>query len=87
MTRQEYYNEVNKIEKNLHSHGLVCEVFSYPNDFDMIDVNVEWGDWKHSHEYCDYIMKQKGWELESESIYDEDDSDCYCSTHTYKRVK
>ena len=25
----------------------------------MIDVNVEWGDARHSHDYCDYIMKQK----------------------------
>ena len=87
MTQQEYFDEILKIEGYLKEKGIFVETFVYPNDFNMVDVNIEWGDCKHEHMYCDVLMKELGWELESESVYDEDDSDCYCSTHTYKRVK
>ena len=86
MTQQEYFDEILEIDKFLNNKGIFCETFVYPNNFNMVDVNIEWGDWKHDHAYCDYLMKQKGWELDSESVSDEDGSDCYSSTHTYKRV-
>lgn len=85
MTQQEYFDEILEIDKFLNNEGIFCETFVYPNDFNMVDVNIEWGDWRHDHEYCDYLMKQRGWELDSESVSDEDGSDCYSSTHTYKR--
>ena len=87
MTQQEYYNEINQIDEYLLDNGIVCETFVYPNDFDRVDVNIEWGDWKHDHILCDELMKEKGRELESESVSEENGSDCYSSTHTYKRVK
>lgn len=87
MTQQEYYDEINQIDEFLLDNQIVCETFVYPNDFDKVDVNIEWGDWKHDHILCDELMKQKGWELESECVSDEDGSDCYSSTHTYKRIK
>lgn len=86
MTQQEYFNEILAIEKELNDKGIFCETFTYPNDFNMVDVNIERGDYKHDHAYCDYLMKQKGWELDSECVNDDDGSDCYSSTHTYKRV-
>ena len=87
MTQQEYFDEILKIEEYLKEKGIPAETFVYPNDFNMVDVNIEWGDWKHEHMYCDVLMKELGWELDSECVSDEDGSDCYCSTHTYKRVK
>lgn len=62
--------------------GIHCEVFA-PADNSFIDVNIEWGDWKHDHAYCDELMAELGYELDNESETDEDGSDCYSSTHTY----
>ena len=85
MTQQEYFDEILKIDNYLLDKGIVCETFVYPNDFNMVDVNIEWGDWKHGHEYCDELMAELGWVLDSECVSDEDETDCYSSTHTYKR--
>ena len=87
MTQQEYFDEILKIEEHLKENGISAETFVYPNDFDKVDVNIDCGDWKHDHIVCDVLMKEKGWELESESVNDDDDDDCYSSTHTYKRIK
>lgn len=85
MTQQEYYNEINQIEEYLKEKGISAETFVYPNDFNMVDVNIDCGDWKHDHILCDELMAELGWELESESVNDDDEDDCYSSTHTYKR--
>lgn len=85
MTQQEYFDEILKIEGYLKEKGIPAETFVYPNDFNMVDVNIEWGDWKHDHEYCDELMAELGWVLDSECVSDEDETDCYSSTHTYKR--
>lgn len=85
MTQQEYFDEILKIDNYLLDKGIVCETFVYPNDFNMVDVNIEWGDWKHDHKYCDKLMAELGWVLDSEGVSDEDETDCYSSTHTYKR--
>lgn len=74
-----------EIEKYLTNEGISCEIFVYPNNENLLDVNIDWGDWKHDHKYCDYLMEKIGWELESECVSDDDGSDCYSATHTYKR--
>ena len=43
MTQQEYYDEINQIDEFLLDNQIVCETFVYPNDFDKVDVNIEWG--------------------------------------------
>ena len=52
-----------------------------------IEVNVEWGDWKHDHSYLDYIMKNNGYSLKSEIVTEEDGSDCYSSIHLFEIFK
>jgi hypothetical protein len=52
-----------------------------------IEISVEWGDWKHSHLYLDYLMKELGYVYSHEQITEEDGSDCYSSIHFYKKVK
>ena len=52
---------------------------------DVVSVSVEWGDWKHSHAFLDYIMKQIGYTLFDEQITEEDGSDCYSSVHLYRK--
>ena len=77
MTTQELY-------QHLQSKGLYYDIHETEDGF---IISVEWGDWKHDHILCDELMKEKGWELDSECVSDEDGSDCYSSTHTYKRIK
>ena len=62
------------------SFSDICEF-----DDGEITINIEWGDWKHDHLYCDHIMKEIGYELVSENETDQDGSDCYSSAHNYER--
>ena len=87
MTQKKYFNEILKIEEHLKENGIPAETFVYPNDFNKVDVNIEYGDWKHEHKFCDELMKEMGWKLESECYNEDFDSDCYSSTHIYTRIK
>lgn len=49
----------------------------------VIEINIEWGDWKHDHGYCDYLMEQIGFVRTAELVTEEDGSDCYSSIHRY----
>jgi len=49
----------------------------------VIDINIEWGDWKHDHGYCDYLMEQIGYVKINEVVTEENGSDCYSSLHRY----
>jgi hypothetical protein len=71
-----------EIDAYLREQGIPCEVFA-PKDNSFIDVNIEWGDWKHDHLCCDKLMEELGYTLDNECVTDEDGSDCYSSTHTY----
>lgn len=56
------------------------------NGFPCLVVEVSWGDWKHSHGYLDYLMKEKGFFMVREDVTEEDGSDCYSSNHIYLLV-
>lgn len=51
-----------------------------------IEISVEWGDWKHSHLYLDYLMKELGYSCSHEQVTEEDGSDTYSSIHYYVQV-
>ena len=53
------------------------------NGFPCLIVEVNWGDWKHSHGYLDYLMKQKDFFKVGERVTEEDGSDCYSANHIY----
>ena len=53
------------------------------NGFYCLEVVVTWGDWKHSHGYLDYLMKEKHIMKVRENVTEEDGSDCYSAIHTY----
>lgn len=48
-----------------------------------IHVEINWGDWKHDHGYVDYIMRGLGLAKLDEQVTEEDQSDCYSSTHIF----
>ena len=61
-----------------------CDAYT---DGDCICVDIPWGDWKHSHAYCDYLLgSELGLELASVEVYDEDGSDCFSAIRYYKQA-
>ena len=85
MTQQEYFDEILKIEGYLKEKGIPAETFVYPNDFNMVDVNIEWGDWKHEHLACSWTMEELGYYQFNQVVTEEDGSDCYSAVHYYKK--
>ena len=59
------------------------------NDEDGINVEINWGDWKRDHAWCDYevehFIASRGHEVVSHSteVTDEDGSDTYSAIHSY----
>lgn len=49
----------------------------------VYDITINWGDWKHDHMFCDYLMEQKGYVRIAEVVTEEDGSDAYSSVHRY----
>ena len=56
------------------------------NENGTISIDIDYGDWKHDHIYCDNIMRDNGYTLIEEIATWEDGSDCYSSIHTYKKI-
>lgn len=51
-----------------------------------IQVNVEWGDWKHDHCYLGYIMRENGYVEVERIITEEDESDAYSAEHIFRKL-
>ena len=73
---------VEKIQKALIDAQIsFTEINTY--DDGTYEVIIEWGDWKHDHILCDEVMTDLGFDLVGEYEIDEDNSDCYSSSHQY----
>lgn len=55
-------------------------------DKNAVAVEINWGDWKHDHLWCDYILSENGCIKIDEQLTEEDGSDCYSSIHYYRKV-
>ena len=55
----------------------------------IFSVNIKWGDWKHDHLRCDYLVEEFAKENHREitfkktNLTEEDGSDCYSAKHFY----
>ena len=52
----------------------------------VYDITIEYGDWKHSHGYLQYLMEEKGYFQTRDDIIanpDLEGSDCYSSVHRF----
>lgn len=49
----------------------------------LVSIDIEWGDWKHEHNFADYIMSLNGFTRVNVQTYEEDGSDCYSAIHYY----
>ena len=59
----------------------------FPDDIrlydDTVEVDISWGDWKHEHLRCNYLMIELGCESWGEVTTEEDGSDCYSAIHRF----
>lgn len=53
------------------------------HDIDRIVVSIRWGDWKHEHLRCDWLMSELGYIKDGVVETEEDGSDCYSADHYY----
>ena len=72
--------------KRIFKENKLCYDYFIRTD-GTIQVNVEYGDWKHDHFYLDYIMEHNGYRLKSMIVTEEDGSDCYSSVHLFEIFK
>ena len=79
-------DELERIEKYLNDHDVYPEyVDSDILDAKKIMVQINHGDWKHEHLYCNVLMDRLGYINCGESTTEEDGSDCYSALHYYER--
>lgn len=74
-------NEVKIVQDILNNDHLYADVYAY--DEIGICVDISWGDWKHEHLRCDYLMKLHGYTFVCSDVTESDGSDCYSATHIY----
>ena len=74
---------ISKIRQYLKEHNLYHEVHRKGCSGLVFEINIEDGDWKHDHGYCDYLMGELGYKCIKEEVTDEHGDDWYSSVHTY----
>jgi hypothetical protein len=76
-------DKVQEIQEYLKENDIYGEV---SEDGSQLVVSIEWGDWKHDHKRCDYLMAKKNYLFVEEQVTEEDGSDCYSANHYYEQL-
>lgn len=79
-----------KIEKEIYdamrANDMHYEMWVH-NDLPVVEVQIDFGDWRHEHQYLDYWMEEtfKKYHMTKLStiVTEEDGSDCYSARHRY----
>ena len=58
----------------------------YKNGEDSVSVQIDWGDWKHEHRWCNDLMRYLGYTCGDEVVTEENGSDCYSATHYFYKI-
>ena len=79
------FDELKDAAKEINDILVENKIFAEvsPNPFGFISVEISWGDWKHEHARCDYILAQKGFVKLDERTTEENGSDCYSAEHIF----
>lgn len=76
-------NEICKrVEKILARNGIWGEV-GIDESENKVSVDIMWGDWKHDHLCCDYVLGKEGFKHITTVTTQEDGSDCYSAIHYF----
>jgi len=75
-------DEENNIYNHLCENGIYVSVYSKE---DCVAIDISWGDWKHEHLACSWVMEELGYYQFNQTVTEEDGSDCYSAIHYYKK--
>lgn len=84
MTGTALKNEYERIGDKMIDWNVYGEL-EIDRETDNVMIEIFWGDWKHDHLMCDWMMKELGYELLTAIVTQEDGSDCYSAVRVYKR--
>lgn len=73
-------------ERELHKNDVYGEVSPLMHGHKDICVEIRWGDWKHDHLFCDYILQGMGFTLVNVDETETDGSDCYSALRYYRKA-
>ena len=78
------YEEEIIITKYLRDNNLYADVAVDKSEIvDVVKIFISWGDWKHEHLRCDWLMEEFGYIKINVIETEEDGSDCYSADHYY----
>lgn len=76
----------NYIEGTIHDflddNGVWSEVYTQCEG-KVIVVDIDWGDWRHSHLWAKNLMEYLGYKEIGNKVTDDDGSDCYSAEHYF----
>ena len=72
-----------KVEKYLRENKLWASVEPYLDDLPVIEVDISWGDWKHEHLRCRWLLEEVGVHFINTLVTEENGSDCYSARHRF----
>lgn len=84
MTREQMWEKAEEIEKMLEENHVWASVHPH-YELPVIQVEINWGDWKHEHMRTDWLIAEKCEWLSKigEQVTEEDGSDTYSAVHNY----
>ena len=78
---------IREIYKYLNDNKIypedIREGYDDLHDTKYVVVGIRWGDWKHEHLRCNWLMEKVGFTSIGQVETEEDGSDCYCADHYY----
>ena len=78
------YNGDEQIYHYLQDNGIYGEV--YTNSEGEVEVEIDWGDWKHDHGWCATLMGYLGYVQDDVVVTEDNGSDCYSARHYYAKA-
>jgi hypothetical protein len=74
--------KLKEIKRYLNENGIYPDVI-YAHDSDILEIEINDGDWKHEHGRCRHLMTAVGYAQQEVITTEEDGSDCYSAIHRY----
>jgi len=72
-------------ERTLQKYGVYGDVEALMYGSKDFVVEIHWGDWKHEHKRCDWILGGMGYNLVSVDVTEDNGSDCYSALRYYRK--
>ena len=85
MNIEKIYGLCEKIQKTLRDGLVHADVYPYSASLPVIDVEINWGDWKHDHARAKWLIGEMGEDVHylNSVVTEEDGSDCYSAVHRF----